>query len=97
MPRSRQQEEAHRCTDCDRRIGTNRGRCRECRAKDAPHGLCRACGEPLVVAEKVAGVCAKCLPDVLDPAPEGRCECGQPLYLGRCVRCWARKEMGVRR
>ena len=69
MTRNRQQEEANRCTDCDRRIGTNRGRCRECRQKEQAH----------------------------DPAPEGRCECGQPLYLGRCVRCWARKELGVRR
>jgi hypothetical protein len=29
--------------------------------------------------------------------PEAACAtCGHPLYLGTCVRCWARKEMGGR-
>lgn len=31
-----------------------------------------------------------------ETVPERTCDCGQPLCLGRCVRCWARRELGVR-
>lgn len=91
----RQQEEAHRCTDCDRRIGTNRGQCWQCRAKTAPHGLCRACGQPLTVGEKVAGVCAQCLPEVLESCRRTRsCTCWA-LRGERCEVCKERDRRAV--